>query len=185
MKFPVLESLPYICGFPSWLIVLLPGCPYTDSWHTCGSNRLGTCPFIPNIVRVLPCRWLVSLFFSVLLNSVRAMLLLWMLQSLVNAGANMCLSCVVVALVNAGIKQIDFDNDFVQSILPKGEEVYAGLPPLVTGNHNKGMALKLNKALYGMKSAPCHWWRTVKTGLEHLGFESSQHYQCLFTHKEM
>ena len=83
-------------------------------------------------------------------------------------------------------RQIDFDNAFVQAELDEKDSIFVTLPKGV--NHathcNKDVVLKLLKSLYGMKDAPKFWFQKVKGGLRDLGFEPSEHDQCLFMHKE-
>ena len=83
-------------------------------------------------------------------------------------------------------RQIDVDNVFVQAELKEEESIYVTLPVVV--HHaiyrSKDIVLKLLKSLYGMKEAPKLWYQKITGGLIEMGFERSQHDQCLFMHKE-
>jgi hypothetical protein len=83
-------------------------------------------------------------------------------------------------------RQIDFDNAFVQAELKEEESIYVTLPVGVHHaiHRSKDVALKLLKSLYGMKEAPKLWYQKVTAGLVKMGFERSQHDQCLFMHKD-
>jgi hypothetical protein len=83
-------------------------------------------------------------------------------------------------------RQIDFDNTFVKAELKEEESIYVTLPVGVHHaiHRSKDVALKLLKSLYGMKEAPKLWYQKVTSGLIEMGFERSQHDQCLFMHKE-
>ena len=82
-------------------------------------------------------------------------------------------------------RQIDFDNAFVQAELKEKESIYVTLPVGVhhPTHRREEVALKLLKSLYGMKEAPKLWYQKVTAGLIEMGFERSQHDQCLFMHK--
>ena len=71
-------------------------------------------------------------------------------------------------------KQIDFSNAFVQAPLDK--DVYVALPPMFedkSGLPNKGLCLKLNKSLYGMRKAPKLWNDFLEKGLRKAKFTPS------------
>ena len=65
------------------------------------------------------------------------------------------------------IKQVDFDNAFVQANLYT--YVYIQLPALFynqEGEDPKNLCLKLEKSLYGKSDAPHIWYLYLKTKLK-------------------
>jgi hypothetical protein len=87
---------------------------------------------------------------------------------------------------NLKTRQVDFVNAFVQSKIPKGEDVYVELPPgMEHDGHEKGSTvLKLDRSLYGMTRSPLLWFGTLKAALEKMGYHQSSNDQCLFIDKK-
>ena len=75
---------------------------------------------------------------------------------------------------------IDFKNAFTQGTLPK--PVYLELPPgFLRGNPGSSdMVMKVTTSLYGDRRAANVWYRTIRAGLEKLGFQVSEFDPCLF-----
>jgi hypothetical protein len=82
-------------------------------------------------------------------------------------------------------RQVDFVNAFVQAAMPPGEDVYVGMPPGIhlAGYDRDSTVLKLDKSLYGMTRSPLLWFRTLRDALHALGYEQSQHDQCMFINR--
>jgi histone deacetylase 1/2 len=82
-------------------------------------------------------------------------------------------------------RQLDFVNAFVQASMPAGEDVYVGLPPGIhlEGHDRDSTVLKLDKSLYGMTRSPLLWFLTLRKSLHALGYEQSQHDQCMFINR--
>ena len=80
-------------------------------------------------------------------------------------------------------RQVDFSSAFVQSKLPESEQVYIEMPRGCKDPEGRDIVLKLKRSLYGMRQSPYHWFRTLKEGLEALGYEQSNNEKCMFTHK--
>ena len=83
-------------------------------------------------------------------------------------------------------RQIDFDNVFVWAELSEKDSIHCTLRVGVEHptHFNRDVVLKLMKSLNGMQDAPKFWFFKAKKGLRELGFEPSEHDQCLFLHKE-
>ena len=88
--------------------------------------------------------------------------------------------------MNLKTRQIDFENAFVQAELSEKERIFVTLPVGVhhSTHRNQDVALKLMKSLYGMKESPRLWYKKVTQGMIDIGFERSDHDQCMFMHKE-
>jgi len=75
-------------------------------------------------------------------------------------------------------KQVDYSNAFVQAIID--EEVYCELPQDFLGPDEEQYVLKLKKSSFGLKQAPCIWFKTLENSLHERGFKSSAIDPCLF-----
>ena len=76
--------------------------------------------------------------------------------------------------------QYDFDNAFVQSVLPK--PVYMEHPEGYPGP--VGTCLKLLKSLYGLKAAPKLWSELLRSFLITIGFIACVADQCIMFHSK-
>jgi transposase InsO family protein len=68
------------------------------------------------------------------------------------------------------LTQIDVKTAFLNGKLQ--EEIYIQIPDGVHGDRKK-TALKLERALYGLKTASKSWYRTLKNVIKQLGYENS------------
>ena len=75
---------------------------------------------------------------------------------------------------------IDFSNAFVQSYLPKGEEVWMQVPRGYKLSSGQDSCLKLIKSLYGHKVAPLLWYQHISKIFKELGLKRSEHDLCLW-----
>ena len=80
---------------------------------------------------------------------------------------------------------IDFSNAFVQSYLPKGEEVWMHIPRGYSISGGSSYCLKLVKSLYGHKVAPLLWYKHISKAFEELGLKRSVHDPCLWYGKDI
>jgi hypothetical protein len=78
------------------------------------------------------------------------------------------------------ITQLDFQNAFLNGKLEGDDVVYMNYPPGFPGE--PGTVLKLNKALYGLKTAPRIWYLQLKQALQELGFNPTEKDRCVFIH---
>jgi transposase InsO family protein len=76
-----------------------------------------------------------------------------------------------------GITQHDFTNAFLHSFLDRVK--YMMIPPGLSYDSKK-FVCKLNKALYGLATAPLCWYKLLSKTLENLGFEMSPRELCVF-----
>jgi hypothetical protein len=74
------------------------------------------------------------------------------------------------------MKQYDAVNAFVHADLK--ETVFMKRPP---GYGKEGQILKLNKALYGLRTSPLLWQKAFTKSLKDLGFEAVPHEPCCMT----
>lgn len=81
----------------------------------------------------------------------------------------------LVAAFGLEILQYDAINAFVNSLLD--EIVYVTQPP---GRQKKGKALRLVRALYGLRRSPRLWLLTLTDALRQLGLLSTNEDPCLF-----
>jgi hypothetical protein len=72
------------------------------------------------------------------------------------------------------LKQYDVTNAFVYATMDR--EIYMRMPP--KGYQKKGMILKVQKALYGLRISPMLWQKEFTTTLKGLGFTSVPHEPC-------
>ena len=75
---------------------------------------------------------------------------------------------------------IDFKNAFTQGTLP--EPIHLELPPGFANADpaSKDLVMKVTTSLYGDKRAANIWYRTIRAGLETMGFVVSEFDPCLF-----
>ena len=75
---------------------------------------------------------------------------------------------------------MDFKNAFTQGTMPK--PIYLELPPgfLKGSPDSQDMVMKVVTSLYGDCQAANIWYRTIREGLEKLGFAVSEFDPCLF-----
>lgn len=81
----------------------------------------------------------------------------------------------IVAAFGLEMRQFDAINAFVNSELD--EVVYVTQPP---GHQQKGKALRLVRALYGLRRSPRLWLLTLTDALRQLGLSSTNEDPCLF-----
>lgn len=74
--------------------------------------------------------------------------------------------------------QVDYENAFVQAVLP--EPVYIEMP---RGYRQEGKIFKLYRNVYGLREAPLNFYNKLVNGLTKEGFSVSQRDQCLFLNK--
>jgi len=79
----------------------------------------------------------------------------------------------VAAKRNLELKQYDVTNAFVHANIDR--EVYMKMP---VGHRKPNTALKLNKALYGLRISPLLWQKEFTNTLLQLGFQTVPHEPC-------
>ncbi|CAA7032031.1 unnamed protein product [Microthlaspi erraticum] len=79
------------------------------------------------------------------------------------------------------ILQLDVNNAFLQGTL--NEEVYMQQPPGFVDKDRPDYVCKLNKAIYGLKQAPCAWYLELKEYLLVSGFANSLADASLFIYR--
>ncbi len=80
----------------------------------------------------------------------------------------------IAARFNLEMKQFDAVNAFVNAKIH--DDVFMELP---VGYRKRGRALKLNKALYGLRKSPLLWQRELMGTLSSLGFQPVPHEPCI------
>uniref|UniRef100_A0A093V6S6 Copia protein n=1 Tax=Talaromyces marneffei PM1 TaxID=1077442 RepID=A0A093V6S6_TALMA len=81
----------------------------------------------------------------------------------------------IAARFDLEMAQYDAVNAFVHA--PIQETVFMRIPPGYRHLY-PGTILKLNKALYGLRTSPLQWQRTLTESLQKLGFKSVPHEPC-------
>ena len=79
---------------------------------------------------------------------------------------------------NIVIRAGDVSNAFTNADLPKDREIF--IRPPLSKYYIPGKAFKLKTALYGLKESPRLWYDKMKVILFGIGFQVSEHEQCLF-----
>jgi hypothetical protein len=79
----------------------------------------------------------------------------------------------IAARFDLELKQYDAVNAFVNA--PLEEEIFMRMPP---GYRVRNHVLKLNKALYGLRSSPLLWQKMLTNTLKELGFKTIPHEPC-------
>jgi histone deacetylase 1/2 len=76
------------------------------------------------------------------------------------------------------LRQLDVQNAFLHGVLE--EEVYMHQPPGYKDSKHPSYVCKLDKAIYGLKQAPCAWYARLCNKLVQLGFTPSKGDTSLF-----
>ena len=80
-------------------------------------------------------------------------------------------------------RHVDFANAFVQGTLEEDERIFVRMPPGFSNGEKS--VLQLRKSLYGMCSAPRHWFKTLRPSIIGLGFTASKEDQCFFYNSKL
>jgi hypothetical protein len=80
------------------------------------------------------------------------------------------------------LRQLDIHNTFLHGVLE--EEVYMHQLPGYEDKHTPQYICKLDKAIYGLKQAPCAWYSKLSTKLKSLGFVASKADSSLFFYSD-
>lgn len=88
----------------------------------------------------------------------------------------------VAATMSMGdvIHHLDVKTAFLNGELRRDENIYIHPPAGLDLGLRPGQALKLNKALYGLKEAPRIWDRTLDAALKKLGFKKLRSDECFY-----
>jgi hypothetical protein len=70
------------------------------------------------------------------------------------------------------LQQLDVQNVFLHGVLE--EKVYMRKPPENEDKHKLDYVCRLDKAIYGLKQAPCVWYSRLSSKLQKLEFISSK-----------
>ncbi|KAF1323990.1 Integrase catalytic core protein, partial [Globisporangium splendens] len=84
----------------------------------------------------------------------------------------------IAALLDYEIHQMDVKTAFLNGKLD--DEIYMEQPDGFVRPGQEHLVCKLLKSLYGLKQAPRIWYHTLRTFLEHLGFQKLIKDQCVF-----
>jgi hypothetical protein len=79
------------------------------------------------------------------------------------------------------LMQIDFDYAFLNGFIDR--EKYIFLPSVVKGDSRTSVC-NLQKAMYGLTTAPKCWYQRLSTFLVNAGFHASEREPCIFTWKK-
>lgn len=85
------------------------------------------------------------------------------------------------------VQQLDIKNAFLNGTLDDAN-VYLDVPEglkLESNRNKKDFALRLNKAIYGLKEAPLAWNRTFNEFVISLGFKRSIYDECLYSKNDL
>jgi hypothetical protein len=77
------------------------------------------------------------------------------------------------------LRQLDIHNTFLHGVLE--EEVYMHQLPGYEDKHTPQYICKLDKAIYGLKQAPCAWYSKLSTKLKYLGWHPRLTHHCSST----
>ena len=89
--------------------------------------------------------------------------------------------CLILALavsLDWSLEQLDVRNAFPQGNLD--EEVFMQQPPRFKDSLRPSHICRLNKALYGLRQAPCAWFHKLQAFLLSSGFHTSHSNTSLF-----
>jgi histone deacetylase 1/2 len=88
---------------------------------------------------------------------------------------------LTLAVINSWeLIQLDIKNAFLNGIIDR--EKYVTIPPGMSYDPKKYVC-KLNKALYGLATAPLCWFRTIDSYLHSINFETSPREPCVYRKK--
>ena len=88
---------------------------------------------------------------------------------------------LIISMMNEWVTcTIDFSNAFVQSKLPDDDPVWMHIPRGYRSMNGRQYCLKLQKSLYGHRSAPLLWFNHSSDAFKKLGLVQSKHDECLW-----
>lgn len=94
------------------------------------------------------------------------------------------LIAMVAIQFNWNLLSADVKTAFLQAkVRGEGDKVIAIKPPK-EANEEENCVWILRKSLYGLRSAPKDWWKTLSSSLKTLGFQQNTHDQALFMLKD-
>jgi hypothetical protein len=85
--------------------------------------------------------------------------------------------CALIASADLEAEQWDVVSAFLNSPIPDDQEIYVGFPD---GFMNQGCALRLHRALYGLRQSPKLWFNTLSRIFDGMGLTRADEEVCLF-----